>query len=190
VTWQQAQEWEGEWWGFCTNTYGEEEKQLVYARKMGLRFFHDSKSPYNIDMKGLSVLDIGGGPCSLLLKCHNVKGKVVDPLEFPAWVAARYAVAGIEYEQRRGEDVQEAGWDECWLYNVLQHTADPELIVKNAKRAGQIVRVFEWIDIPTNVGHPHSLSEQLLNEWLGGEGRVEQLTGGTCRGLAYYGVFL
>jgi len=69
--WQQAQEWEFGWWGNCVNTYGEETKQLLYAARMGLTAFHDGKSPFNFDLGGASVLDIGGGPSSLLLKCTN-----------------------------------------------------------------------------------------------------------------------
>ena len=78
--WQEAQRWELGWWGDCTNTYGEEEKQLLYASRMGLKSFHNGKSPYNFDLDGMSILDIGGGPVSLLLKCINFrKAKVVDP---------------------------------------------------------------------------------------------------------------
>ena len=97
--WRRAQAWERDWWGDCLNTYSEEEKQLVYANRMGLVAFHDGKSPYNFDLGGMSVLDIGGGPCSLLLKCVNFRGKVIDPLCFPDWVLARYELAGIEFEQ-------------------------------------------------------------------------------------------
>lgn len=190
MNWQQAQEWEKDWHGACINTYGEERKQLLYANRMGLRTFHDGRSPYNFDLGGISVLDIGGGPCSLLLKCVNVVGKVIDPLEFPAWVLMRYQVAGIEFEQVRGENIEESGWDECWLYNVLQHVEDPMKVICNARRAAKLIRIFEWVDTPTNVGHLHSLTEAQLNNWLRGEGKVEQLTGQyTCTGTGYYGIF-
>lgn len=190
MNWQRAQEWEREWWGMCVNTYGEEQKQLLYANRMGLRTFHDGKSPYNFDMGSASVLDIGGGPCSLLLKCINVIGKVVDPLEFPAWVSMRYQAAGIEFERAQGEHIEETGWDEAWLYNVLQHTEDPAQVIRNAQRAANLIRIFEWVDAPTNEGHPHSLTEAQLNEWLRGEGKIEQLIGQhTCMGTGYYGIF-
>ena len=182
--------WEQDWWGTCQNTYGEETKQLLYARKMGLEFFHNGKSPYNIDMKGASVLDVGGGPVSLLLKCTNCKGKVVDPLPCPGWVYMRYMDAGIAFEVQVAEEMLELGWDEVWIYNVLQHVKDPQKVIENAKGAGNLIRIFEWIDTPTNEGHPHSLSEAKLNEWLGGEGKVEQLNGqNECFGKAYYGIF-
>lgn len=188
--WEKAQEWEREWWGTCQNSYGEEEKQLLYADRMGLTPFHDGKSPYNFDLGGVSVLDIGGGPTSLLLKCVNCRGKVIDPLDFPDWVLARYEHTGIEFERKRAEDMHEVGWQEVWLYNVLQHVEDPMLVIANAKRAAKLLRIFEWIDTPTNVGHLHTLTEQWLNEQLAGEGKVEEFHGqANCWGRAYYGIF-
>lgn len=186
----EAQAWEREWWGDCINTLGEELKQVLYARKMGLAFFNDGKTPYNIDMNGLSVLDVGGGPVSLLLKCVNLaRGKVVDPLAFPAWVLARYGLAGIGFEQMAGEDMDEIGWDECWLYNILTHVERAEMLIRKARQAARLVRIFDWIDIRPSAGHPCSVSREQLDAWLGGEGRVELINQSECRGKAYYGVF-
>lgn len=193
MDWNKAQEWERDWWNTCANTYGEETKQLLYANRMGLRAFHDGKSPYNFNLDGASVLDIGGGPCSLLLKCVNFTGAVLDPLLFPDWVMRRYHDAGISVFLERGEHMNwlpEFHFDECWLYNVLQHTEDPALVLKNARQAGKLIRIFEWIGTTTNEGHPHTLTEAWLNEQLKGEGKVEQLTGqNECFGRCFYGVF-
>lgn len=191
MKWEKAQAWELRWWDNCANTFGEEMKQLLYAGKMGLLFTPDAKTPWRIDMEGKSVLDIGGGPASLLLKYVNVKGKVIDSLEFPKWVLERYQLAGVEFERIKAEDMNtKEKFDECLIYNVLQHTEDPGLIIKNVKRVSKIIRLFEWIDTPANIGHPHSLTEQKLNSWLGGEGRVEELKNQSqCSGRAYYGVF-
>jgi len=190
MTWDNAQSWESGWWADCLNTYGEETKQLLYANRMGLQAFHDGKSPYNFDLRGATVLDVGGGPTSLLLKCVNRgRCRVIDPLIVPDWVKARYGLAGIEFDQRPAEEMSDTGYAEAWIYNVLQHTRDPESVVRRAQQAAKIVRLFEWIDTPTNEGHPHALSEVLLNEWLGGEGKVEVLNGQNCRGKCYYGIF-
>lgn len=191
TTWKEAQAWEAAWHGKCLNTFGEEMKQLLYATKMGLHTFHDGKSPYNIDMGGKSVLDVGGGPVSLLLKCTNLgKVKVVDPLLLPDWVKARYNAAGIAVRQIPAEEMRERGWDEVWMYNVLQHTDDPVAVTSNLLEAGRIVRMFEWIETGTNVGHPHEFTAERLDLLLGGEGRVEKLTGeANCVGKCYYGVF-
>ena len=124
---KEDQEFERKWWGTCQNTYGEETKQLVYARLMGLVTSHDGNSPYSIDVQEKSILDIGGGPSSLLLKCRNLGyGMVVDPCVYPAWVHQRYAEANIAFLQMAGEEfVAEDQFDEVWIYNVLQHVENP-----------------------------------------------------------------
>ncbi len=190
------QSFEKDWWGNCCNTFGEETKQLVYARKMGLRMFHDGKSPFNFDLEGKSVVDFGGGPASLLLKCANVKGTIVDPCEYPEWVQQRYLQANVKLESITGESVLLENdllefFDESWIYNCLQHVQDPSKVICNARKCSKIVRIFEWINTGVSPGHPHSLTADRLDEWLGGEGKVDVLNDrdrglvGTC----YYGVF-
>jgi len=190
--WADDQKWEAAWWGTCANTLGEEWKQLAYAKRMGLVAHHDGKSPFNFDLGGKSVLDIGGGPCSLLLKCANGRGLVVDPCEYPEWVAARYMAAGIKYGRLGGERLSADVYglfDEVWVYNVLQHVEDPGKIITNARRLGKIIRLFEWIDTGTAPGHAHNLTEVWLNEQLGGEGKVEEINDHTAVGRCYYGIF-
>lgn len=189
--WTDDQLWELNWWGNCINTYREETKQLLYADRMGLKTFHDGKSQYNFDQQDKRILDIGGGPVSILLKCHNFKrAKVIDPCKYPSWIIARYEIANIEYQQIKGENLDEVGWDEVWIYNVLQHTENPEIVIQNAKKAGEIIRIFEWIDTAPSKGHPHTLQKNLLDQWLNGYGKTEQLSGqNTCTGKCYYGVF-
>lgn len=189
---REPQDFEREWWGDCANTYGEETKQLFYARQMGLVMSHDNvHSPFGFDVRGKKILDIGGGPVSLLLKCRNLaKGsKVVDPCEYPYWVKLRYASAGIDYQRMPAEKINEEGYDEVWIYNVLQHVEDPELIIKNALKAGKVLRIFEWVDIPPHEGHPHMLTEEKLNEWIGKAGACRLSTGESeCYGKYYTNV--
>lgn len=189
--WNKAQEFERDWWSNCQNTFGEEAKQLLYAQRMGLTTFHDGKSPYNFDMEGKSVLDVGGGPCSLLLKCHNVNGVVIDPCDYPKWIKERYKLAGIEYEKIKGENLNtKEKFDLVFIYNVLQHVDKPDIIIKKAKRVCKEIRLFEWINTGISEGHPHELTEKQLNKWLGGKGKVEEIKGSnTCWGTAYYGIF-
>lgn len=189
--WKAAQKWEKEWWGNCTNTFGEEMKQLLYAKKMGLVQMPDSSTPFRFDLHGISVLDVGGGPCSLLLKCVNVEGFVIDSLLFPKWVLDRYKSAGIGFCREKAEEIVVGDWDEAWIYNVLQHCEDPQKIITRTRLAAKIIRIFEWINTPMNLGHPHTLTESRLNRWLGGEGKIEEIKGqNNCWGKAYYGVFV
>lgn len=189
--WNEDQEWEREWHGNCVNSLNEELKQLVYAKRLGLRMEHDGKTPYSFDLRRVSVLDIGGGPYSLLLKCHNfTKALVADPCAYPDWVYERYKAMGINFVMVPGEELPDLGiYDEVWIYNVLQHTMDPGKIISNARKLGKMIRVFEWIENGISVGHPQNLTEKDMNEWLGGYGKVEHLNESGCVGLGYYGIF-
>lgn len=188
--WQIAQKGEREWWGGCSNTYFEEEKQLVYAEKMGLQKSAIPETPYSFDMAGKSVLDIGGGPASLLLKCRNVKGVVADPLDFPSWVMDRYKDAGIEYKRCKGEDIDSSMgmFDEVWIYNVLLHVDDPRLVIEKAKALGKVMRIFEWVNTVKNEMHPHVLSKEQLDQWLDTDGQIEDIRQGRSITKSYSAV--
>lgn len=194
--WKDESKWEAEWWGSCLNTLGEELKQLAYAKRMGLIFKNiDGRTPYSIDMQGKTVLDIGGGPCSLLLKCVNLKqGWVVDPCDYPAWVSARYSCANIGISKSPAESWHyekfEKPWDEVWIYNCLQHVMDPALIIQNIRKASRVIRLFEWLEIPVSPGHPWFLIESQMNDWLGGEGRSENINDNGAIGKCYHGIFM
>lgn len=191
MSWEETQVWERGWWGNCTNTLGEQAKQLEYAARMGLHFWHNGKTPYTLPMPGRRVVDLGGGPVSLLLLSTGLeRAVVVDPLPMPGWVEWRYQEAGIELVSRPAEEFDETGFDEAWIYNVMQHVQDPEQICRVARRAARLVRVFEWIDTPATAGHPHSLHEAELDRWLGGVGRTTRLSHPQLTGLCYFGIFL
>jgi hypothetical protein len=177
--------YEAAYWGDCTNTFDEEMKHFVYAKNMGIEQKH-----YSLDARHKRILDIGGGPVSMLLKTINLKaGKVVDPILYPAWIYGRYDIKNIQTDCLGGEDIDETGWDECWIYNCLQHVVDPGRIIANARRAAPVIRLFEWIDIPPHTGHPHMLTEAALTAWLGRSGEVGYFNTQGCFGRAFYGVF-
>lgn len=181
TAWEAAQEREREWWGDCTNTADEEKKQEKYADLMGLGAYRlrgtgHRSPPYNLH--GKSVLDIGGGPTSLLLKCtKRGRAVVADPGEWPQWVLDRYAAAGIEYRQVKGEDLAgtSKSFDEAWLYNVLLHVENPRLIVENAKRLAHVVRVFEWVGTQADQMHPQAFTKEQLDELLGEPGQTHEV---------------
>lgn len=181
---------EAAWWADCSNTFREEQKQLVYASRMGLVANWSGGHPPTFDLAGRSVIDVGGGPVSLLLKSVNRGWSVVlDPAEYPLWVRLRYQTCDIEYWQMPGEELEDQGHDEAWIYNTLQHVQDPEKVISNLRSSAQTIRIFEWIEIDPYPGHPHRLERESLDEWLGGRGFVATLNENGAHGLAYYGVF-
>jgi hypothetical protein len=175
---------ESNYWGDCCNTFDEDQKHYVYARYMGLK-----RVGYSFDAAGARIIDIGGGPTSMLLKTINLgNGLVVDPLEYPMWTYDRYSAKGIDSTICRGEDIYEEGFDEAWIYNCLQHTDDPDLIIKNALRAAKTIRLFEWVDIPPHDGHPQMITKKMLDDAIGSEGRLVDLAEAGCFGKAYYNI--
>jgi hypothetical protein len=159
---------------------------------MVLSFYDDVRTPYNIILQNASILDIGGGAYSLLLKSSGFsEAVVVDPCKFPDWVYARYDAAGIKYIIKPAEGLTlNRYFDEVWLYNCLQHVIDPAEVVKIARTYSTIIRVFEWLDVPETDGHLHVLTENKMNSWLGGNGKTELLNESGCVGRAYYGIFM
>jgi 2-polyprenyl-3-methyl-5-hydroxy-6-metoxy-1,4-benzoquinol methylase len=194
TTISEEQQFEAAWWGDCKNTYGEETKQLVYARYMQLVLMDLGGPGPEIDLGGYSILDIGGGPCSLLLKCRNPGSLgVIDPCLFPQWVAMRYLEADINWVLEYAEDflpnVPDRSADEVWIYNVLQHVRDPELVVRESRRCAKRIRIFEWLDLPPHDGHPHELHQDELQLWLGHVGSSGEINEGGACGRAFWGVF-
>lgn len=171
------QHFETGWWADCANTYGEETKQIAYANVMDM-----IPGPWQAgnawpvwDLEGKSVLDVGGGPVSMLLKAKNVaRGVVVDPGDYPKWTGHRYKAHGVEVVQQPAEEYDSGGFvfDEAWLYNVLQHTMSPRTIIEMMRRSARVLRIFEWVETEPYLGHPHSLQIDQLQEWVGGEGRT------------------
>jgi len=193
---KQELDFEASFWGDCTNTYGEEKKQFVYARFMGFKMLPNDYTYF--DVGGKKILDVGGGPVSMTLKALNLGpgSIVVDPIAYPDWTMQRYAAKGIRYIQQYGEKVVDmidsgeiGNFDEVWMYNCLQHTTDPQRIILGCRMSAPVLRIFEWIDIPPHEGHPQILTEKLLDGWIGQKGSVCQLHESNCVGRAYYGHF-
>lgn len=182
-----AHDFEREWWGTCANTYGEETKQLVYAGLMELELRDRGGPGPTIDLERKSVLDLGGGPASLLLKTTNAERRtVVDPMSLPDWVLERYILAGIAFVPVPAETFRTyQPYTEVWIYNVLQHVRDPRQVIEVAKASAPILRLFEWIDVPPYEGHPHELKRAELEQWIGGKGTIYDLDNGGAVGTAF-----
>lgn len=187
--WKDHSTWEADWWRGCSNTLDEQIKQdTIYIPYMKLDQYNINRKFMN--MRGKSILDIGGGPVSILLRCVGFsRAVVVDPCDYPDWVELRYKDAGIEYIKEKAESVGldiNVKFDECWIYNVLQHVQDPVKVIDTAKQYSKKIRIFEPLEIGEHKGHPHNLTEELLDNAFGKKGLVDHVADGQ---IYYYGVF-
>lgn len=186
MTWDDHQKWEADWHmanNNCANSYNEETKQYNYADKMGLNEFLTNRfGAKGWDFGDRTVLDVGGGPYSILMKSKAKRMVVLDPAQYPNWCMVRYQECGIEFINKKGEELDfPEPFDIVLCYNVLQHVDSPEEICKRMRKVAKVIYFFDWVGIGGTPGHPHVLEEQTLNKWLGGEGKVE--------GHGYFGVF-
>jgi hypothetical protein len=129
-----------------------------------------------------SVTDFGCGPESLLL-CTDVDhahSVAVDPLEFSEEDERRYRDLCIRRDRVKGEAFHDQQTEESWLYNCLQHVEDPTgLLVRAAQTARNVVRIFEWVDVPPDALHLHVIRAGAIEEVLRdhGFGRLYVTTG-------------
>ena len=176
--WKETQKHEAEYWGNCLGmrAWGEFVKQEMYGREMGV-FDAYGDGAGELELRSKSVLDVGGGPVSMTLRCYGATNlTVVDPCTWPNSVARRYSNYGITFVSGAGEDLHQLTlpqqrYDEVWLYNVLQHVREPEQVVKNALARvtpGGVFRTFEWCYIPADDCHPHVLTPEKMLTWLRG----------------------
>jgi hypothetical protein len=189
TTWLEAQAAELAWWkDWRDGQLAAEIEQLEMASWMGLEV-----EDYEITTAGV-IWDVGGGPISLLLKAVGwEQAVVIDPAPYPDWTSERYAHMGIEVQRMSAEDAFDSlvmRPDEVWIYNTLQHVEDPAYVVHEACKAAPVVRLFEWVEEPTNDCHLHTLHAADLERYAFDAGarvtgRSGELNGVKC----YAGVF-
>tara|TARA_B100001758_G_C18253644_1_gene527177 strand:- start:10 stop:942 length:933 start_codon:yes stop_codon:yes gene_type:complete len=117
----------------------------------------------DLDQTDKTILDIGGGPHSILLDCNDFKkGVIVDPIDYRETFEGLSEVFGkcnIEFVPTEMENYKSKGetFDEVWCYNVLPHADDEkeffDSLLKCCKK-GTIIRITEPINLLPYEGHP------------------------------------
>ena len=134
----------------------------------GYRHYAESYEQYfkylGIDRncEGEQIIEIGPADFPALAYCYNTEQcKIIEPM--PSEYLKRF---GIEIIEEMAEDVKYEA-TEVWLFNVLQHTLNPEKIVRRAKQQSQCIRYFEPIDYGVDECHLWNLTEKMFKEWFG-----------------------
>lgn len=196
MNWNDVQKHEAAYWRDCYSAvaFGEVQKQEMYAREMQIiKDYGDEHGDF--DLRGNSILDLGCGPWSMLLRGHNTDRLVgVDPLEWPPSVLRRYKNYGIEFVRQPAEEFEMAAtFDEVWIYNVLQHVQDPGKVIEVARKLAPVVRIFEWLYIPADDCHPHVLTPDAILNWFAGckinYVGIPRLKEYWCEATAFTGIF-
>lgn len=123
-----------------------------------------------------SVVEVG--PAFHPALCYNeVKNKiVVEPMfdSFPDTVKNYYYQNRIAVIRKQFEEIEEKDIEmlasnsrEVWLFNVLQHVQDPDLIVNKCKEYFTVIKFFEPINTPIDTCHPHTFDLEWFKQHFG-----------------------
>lgn len=169
-------------WGTHSNPEVRRQREHVmrswYAGMLGI--------PLTVDAYH-SVTDFACGPQSLLLT-YPTRGRMtaVDPLRFTDEDEAAYERAGIQRVIVPAERYAGEPTDEVWLYNCLQHVMDWQAVLAVATTTTlDTLRIFEWVGVPTDELHLHTLTTRGLRTVLMDMGfrETQSVTGAYATGL-------
>lgn len=156
-------EWEMHWWGLFAHG---NDSAFAETKNLWGRYIPVMKL---WPQAGLSVVDIGGGPFSMLYG-YPERGRcaVVDPLPIPQDCVDRYRQGGIEFLQLPAEvymrEYSGPKFDEAWIYNCLQHVQDPIAILSAVPKCAKVLRICEPMETIVEMYHPHSFG---VDEFIG-----------------------
>lgn len=146
------------------HTFGLEQGVAVYRESYKKMFTYLGM---DFCQHGKSIIEIGPADFPALAYCHNYAGTIIEPMpsEHLATFCSSHQVRLIT------EPVEECDLmpcDEIWMFNLLQHVIDPELLVSKCKVAAKAIRYFEPVDYGTCEFHPHTFSQRDFERWFGG----------------------
>jgi 2-polyprenyl-3-methyl-5-hydroxy-6-metoxy-1,4-benzoquinol methylase len=166
--WLEANKAEQVNWDACfRNNEMDTLREISFRRYSGIMEIEHEQ-----DLSGLRILDIGAGYTSILPLFKNYgKSAVVDPSYPYDEIVTYYFKHNITYICMTAEKFLKTNpsirnFDEIWIYNVLKHVQNPDVILDNlAKRASKI-RIAELTDDITDVAHPFIIKPDWLKEKL------------------------
>ena len=150
---------------------------------------------YKKDFKDKVIVEVGCAAQPHLLQCKSnfKKAYAVEPLidRWPKEIKQNWLDNDIVPVSEPYEMVNFGEVDETWFFNVVQHVICPEEMLLKAKKTSKIIRVFESINQPADIAHPHIITKDLFTEVLGDGGYT--FKGGTESGFhavdCYYGTW-
>lgn len=136
----------------------------AHFNKVYAQYFAHLKMRREQDMK--IIMEIGCGDFPALSYATNYEfSYIVEPMPSPILQKIATTIP-VRILQQPAEDIPV--WpqvDEVWLFNVLQHVKDPDLIVKKSKEVAGAIRFFEPINAGKDAMHLHEFSLDAMG-WL------------------------
>jgi len=128
------------------------------------------------DCKGKTIIEIGSADIPALSFCENVKGIIIEPLPSDKLLLTAKE-KGIELIKLRAEDYYFPKVDEVWMFNILQHVINPDVIIQKSLVASNCVRFFEPIEFGTDRMHLHNFTMDYFKQFFQDVRRYERHEG-------------
>lgn len=133
-----------------------------YFRYLGMEF----------EQHGKKIIEVGPADFPALGYCNGFKDSVVVepmPSAHLQYIAAQCEFAVITIMTQPLEEIYFSEphlFDECWLFNVMQHIIDPDLFIEKCKQSAKLIRFFEPINEGICVYHPHVYTREDFEKWF------------------------
>lgn len=138
---------------------------ILHFRKVYDYYFHYLGIKRNL--KGKKIIEIGPANFPALTFCYNHdESYVIEPMN-NSYVDVCISGRNIFFYKMPAEEVEFPDVDEIWLLNVLQHTMDPELILKKCMESAKVIRFFEPINCGTSPTHLHNFTLEYFENIFG-----------------------
>ena len=107
------------------------------------------------NQKGKSIIEIGCADIPALYFCSDYnQSYIIEPMP-SAILTELIQDKQIILFSDPSEELEFPKVDEIWLFNVLQHVIDPDVIINKAKESASVIRFFEPINCVMDICHLH-----------------------------------
>jgi hypothetical protein len=135
--------------------------------KINYGYYFEYLNIDNTDLKQKSIAEIGCARISSLFFCNNYsKSYVIEPTHYPE-ADKYYEGKDIVKIYERAEVCKFPKVDEVWMFNLLQHVQNPDLLIEKCKQNSKVIRFFEPIDYEINEQHPFKFSFDDFKNYFG-----------------------
>ena len=119
------------------------------------------------DQEHKRILEIGTADFPAMYFRDNVDGFIIEPMQSPI-LETLCKERGFVLINKPAEEADFPVVDEVWMFNLLTHVMNPDVIIEKAKQASKIIRFFEPIDTAISIDHPWTFDLNYYKNKFGG----------------------
>lgn len=183
MNWEKSNELESNYWDIFTAEMMTLKHQDLYMEFLDINSDYFTKGDNSLNFSNLKVLDVGGVPISVLLRTNNGKGNlhdevlegvIIDPAKINKYQLDRYSFFKLNFINDKAENIkkyysEENFFDECLIYNCLQHAEEPLIILNSIFFISKRIRLSDPINAEIGDCHLRDFSEKYFDSFFTNE---------------------